>query len=182
MNLFPDPFHPAVVHFPIVLLLLGAVAAVGAVFWRRNHLPVLAALLLLLGAAGAWTAVESGESDGGLLPEGSPAMEALVDAHETWAKRTLTLSIIAGLAAAGAVLAGRWPRAARAVAVVAAIASAAAAYSVYETGHRGGALVYRHGAGVEVVGTGLVAPERAAATSTSEPVGMKGKSTGSEAD
>lgn len=43
----------------------------------------------------------------------------------------------------------RWPRTARAVAIVAALLSVAAAYGVYETGHRGGALVYRHGAGVE---------------------------------
>ncbi len=50
-------------------------------------------------------------------------------------------------------LAARWPRAARAVAVVAALLSIAAAYGVYETGHRGGALVYRHAAGVEIATT-----------------------------
>ena len=163
MNLIPNPLHPAVVHFPIVLILLGAATAIVAVFWRRNHLPMFAALLLLLGALGAWAAVQSGESDGGLLDKGSPQMEALADVHETWAKRTFAISIVAAVAAAGSVLAARWPRTARAVAVVAALASAAAAYGVYETGHRGGALVYRHGAGVEVATAGSAVPNVPAA-------------------
>ncbi len=158
MNLIPNPLHPAVVHFPIVLILLGAAIAVVAAVWRKHHLPLLAAVLLLLGAVGAWAAVETGEDDGGLLESRSPQTETLVDAHQTWAKRTLGISLVAAAAAAAAVVAGRWPRIARAVAVVAAVAGVAAAYAVYETGHRGGALVYRHGAGVQVAATGSAGP------------------------
>lgn len=157
MNFLPNPLHPAVVHFPIVLLLLGAAVALAAVFVRKRGVPALAACLLVLGAVGTWGAVESGESDGGLVENTAPQVNDLLDAHETWAKRTLTISIIAGLAAVGSVLAARWPRTGRAVAVAAAMASVAAAYGVYETGHRGGALVYRHAAGVQVVTT-QVAP------------------------
>ncbi|HEV2211167.1 MAG TPA: DUF2231 domain-containing protein [Verrucomicrobiae bacterium] len=153
MNFLPNPLHPAVVHFPIVLLLLGVVAAVAAVFVRMHGVPALAATLLVMGAVGTWGAVESGESDGGLVENTAPQVNDLLDAHETWAKRTLTISIIAGLAAVGSMLAARWPRTARAVAVVAALVSVAAAYGVYETGHRGGALVYRHGAGIQVATT-----------------------------
>ena len=163
MNLIPDPLHPAVVHFPIVLILLGAVAAIVAAIWRGGHLPRFAALLLVLGAFGAWVAVETGESSGGLLESGSPQMETLVDAHQTWAKRTFAVAIVAALAAVASALAGRWPRLARGVAVVAAIVAAAAAYAVYETGHRGGALVYRHGAGVEVAVSAPAAASGAAA-------------------
>lgn len=153
MNLLPNPLHPAVVHFPIVLLLLGAVVAIVAVFWRKNGVPALAAALLVLGALGTWAAVQSGESDGGLIENSSPQINGLIDAHETWAKRTLVISILAAFASGGTVLAARWPWAARAVAVVAALLSIAAAYGVYETGHRGGALVYRHAAGVEIATT-----------------------------
>ncbi|MBU6399491.1 MAG: hypothetical protein KGS61_04170 [Verrucomicrobia bacterium] len=147
----PDPLHPALVHFPIVLILLGAAAAIVAACWRGGQVPRFAALLLALGALGAWAAVETGESSGGLLERGSPEMEGLVDAHETWAKRTFALAGVAAVASVAAALAGRCPRLARGVAVMAAIASAAAAYAVYETGQRGGALVYRHAAGVEVL-------------------------------
>lgn len=150
MNLIPDPLHPAVVHFPIVLILLGAATAVVAAVWRRSPLPVMAAVLLGLGALGAWAAVESGESAGGLLETGTPGVEALIDAHETWAQRTLGVSCIAALAAASAAVVERWPRVARGLALLAALASVAAAYTVYETGHRGGALVYKHAAGVEL--------------------------------
>ncbi len=166
MNLVPDPLHPAVVHFPIVLILLGAVAAIVAAFWRGGHLPRFAALLLVLGAVGAWVAVESGESSGGLLETGSPQMETLLDAHETWAKRTFAVTFVAAVAALASALAGRWPLLARAVAVVAAVTSAAAAYAVYETGHRGGALVYRHAAGVELAVNASAAASGAAATPT----------------
>ncbi len=153
MNLIPDPLHPALVHFPIVLILLGAVFAFIAAFWRKHYLPVLAAGLLGMGALGAWAAVATGESDGGLLENGSPKREALVEEHETWAKRTLTFSVVAAVLAGGSLLLGRWPRLARGAAIVTALASAAASYGVYETGHRGGALVYRHGAGVELATT-----------------------------
>ena len=161
MNLIPDPLHPAIVHFPIVLLLLGAVAATVAVFWRKHHVPALAAGLLVLGALGTWGAVESGESDGGLVENSSLVVNSLVDAHETWAKRTLTISIFAAFAAGGSVVTARWPRVARLVAIVAALVSIAAAYGVYETGHRGGALVYRHGAGVAMATTQPPLPDAA---------------------
>ncbi len=157
MSLIPDPLHPAVVHFPIVLLLLAVPAAFAAVFWRGAQLPRLAALLLVLGAVGAWLAVQSGESGGGLLEKGTPQMETLLDAHETWAKRTFAVAAAAAVAAVLSALAGRWPRLGRAVAILAAIASVGAGYAVYETGHRGGALVYRHAAGVEVAASGAAA-------------------------
>ena len=159
MNLVPNPLHPAVVHFPIVLLLLGSVVAVAAVFLRKHGVPAVAAGLVVMGALGTWGAVEAGESDGELVENTAPQVNDLVDEHETWAKRTLTISIFAAFAAGGSVLTARWPRISRAVAVVAALISLAAAYGIYETGHRGGALVFRHGAGVEMAATPLPAPD-----------------------
>ena len=63
MFTIPDPLHPAIVHFPIVLLLLGAPLAVLAVFVRKWQLPLLAAVVLGLGGAGAITATWSGGKD-----------------------------------------------------------------------------------------------------------------------
>ncbi len=175
MNLMPEPLHPAVVHFPIVLILLGGAAAVVAAIWRGGHLPRYAALLLVLGAVGAWVAVETGESSGGLLETGSPQMEALVESHEMWAKRTLTVTIVAAVAAMASIVAARWPGVARGVAILAAAASVAAIYSVYQTGHRGGALVYRHAAGVMVADSAAPAAG-GAAVAPAKPAGATGDS------
>lgn len=151
MNFIPDPLHPAIVHFPIVLILLGSAVAVAAVFWRKHHLPLIAGAILALGAAGAWVAVETGESDGGLVENSFGQAESLLDAHEDWAKRTLTAATLAAVIAITSAGLVRFPRMARAVAVAAAVSAIGASYAVYETGHRGGELVFKHGAGVGAV-------------------------------
>jgi uncharacterized membrane protein len=147
----PNPLHPVVVHFPVVLVLLGTVGAVAAVFWRKHQVPALAALLLTLGALGAWAAVETGESDGGLLEGDSTQLQSLVESHENWAKRTLTTAGVAAAAAVASLLLFRVPHLARWVAAGAAVVALLASYSVYETGHRGGQLVFHYGAGVSAV-------------------------------
>ncbi len=153
-SFIPAPLHPALVHFPIVLILLGAGLSLLAVFWRKGYVPAFAAALLVMGALGAWAAVASGKSDGGLVENSSPGTGALLDAHETWAERTLTAAAAASVLAVGSVVRfRRSPRAARGVAAAAALAAMVAAWMVYETGHRGGALVYQHGAGVNTAWT-----------------------------
>jgi uncharacterized membrane protein len=159
----PDPLHPALVHFPIVLILLGTGLSILAVFWRKGYVPIFAAALLVMGALGAWAAVASGKSDGGLVENSSAGVGALLEAHETWAERTLTAAAIAAVIAAGSVALFRFPRAARGVAVAAALAAMVAAWTVYETGHRGGALVYQHGAGVNTARTATETPTLAQA-------------------
>jgi uncharacterized membrane protein len=149
MHLLPDPLHPALVHFPIVLVLLGAAVAIAALVWPRGQLPRWAAVLLVFGAAGAGMAYWSGEQGKelvGLLP---PAAESLLDQHEDSAKLTL----IAAITAAGLSLAGlataRWPATARAFRVATVVAGLTAAVLVGLTGHRGGVMVYHHAVGVE---------------------------------
>ncbi len=158
MNLMPDPLHPAIVHFPVVLIVLGSAATAVAVFWRKGYTPAFAAVLLGLGALGAWAAVQSGESDGGLVESLTPSAEALLNAHEKWAERTLTLAIVAAVAAAASAFLGRFPRMARVTAVAAALVACTASWAVYETGHRGGALVFKHATGVSVEASASVAP------------------------
>jgi uncharacterized membrane protein len=165
MPVMPDPLHPAIIHFPVVLILLGTFVACAAVFWRKHSVPALAAVLLALGALGAWVAVETGKSDGGLAENLSPQAEALLDAHQNWAERTLTLAAIAAVAAVASAWLFRRPRAARALAVVAALIAGAASFALYQTGHRGGALVFRHGLGVDVAAPAMSAEGSANTTS-----------------
>jgi uncharacterized membrane protein len=148
MPALPDPLHPAIIHFPVVLILMGTAAAVAAIFWRRNELPALTAALLTLGALGAWVAVQTGKSDGGLVLGLSRQGEALLEEHEAWGQRTMIIAASAALTALAAALLFRFPRLARTAAMVTALIAITASYGIYETGHRGGMLVFRHGVGV----------------------------------
>lgn len=152
MSTIPDPLHPAVVHFPIVLILCGALLAVAAVFWHRWSLPFVAAGLLVLGAVGASVAVSTGESDEEMAGEAAGAPDALLDEHEDWAERTQVAAVIAGVLAVAAAAVLRWPIVRRFVASAAAVGALVASWCVYETGHRGGRLVYQHGLGVLAAG------------------------------
>lgn len=171
MPIVPDPLHPAIIHFPVVLILLGTFVAFAAVFWRKNHVPILAAVVLMLGALGAWVAVETGKSDGGLVEGLSSQGEALLDAHQDWAKRTLIIAAVAAMAAVASGLLFRHSRTARAVAVATALFAGLASYGVYETGHRGGALVFRHGVGVDRAATGQTVEETKSITPAPKPAG-----------
>ena len=155
----PSPLHPAVVHFPIVLLLFGAVIAVAAAFTKRWQLPQLAAVLLVLGAIGTVVAVQTGERDGEIVGE-TPAIEALLDAHEEWAERTQIAAAVVALLAAAAfattqgAVAARWQMVARGLRIATGVGALLAAWCVIQTGHYGGQLVYRHGAGVNLTAAG----------------------------
>jgi uncharacterized membrane protein len=144
----PNPLHPALVHFPIVLILIGTVAAVGAVFLRRWCLPALAAILLTAGAATAFVAAATGEEDAGMAGEMSEPAKATLDEHEDWGEMTRNLAVAAALLAIAAATTLRWPKAARSLSVLAALAALSTAYAVTATGHLGGKLVYQHAVGV----------------------------------
>lgn len=169
----PDPLHPAVVHFPIVLLLIGAAVAVAAVFLNRWHLPWTAAALLVLGATGAIVAVQTGESAQEVVGELPPAVEQILDEHEEWAERTeLVAGIAGGLALAAVALgafaarrgedtaAGSGPlrKLAFGMRTLTAAVALVACFFVYETAHRGGKLVYEHGVGIKSSAAQAAAP------------------------
>ncbi len=160
--MFPDPLHPAVVHFPIVLLLFGAPLAVAAVFWRKNFLPSLAALVLVLGATGALVAAFTGEQDAEMAGELSPAGEETLEQHEEWGERARNFGVAAALLACASAAAFRWPTPARGLGAAAALAALAAAFAVAQAGHFGGQVVYKHGVGVNTAASGessAVAPK-----------------------
>jgi len=149
---FPEPLHPAVIHFPIALLLLGAAVAVLSVFIRRWHLPLFAAVLLTLGAIGAVAATVTGEEEEEKVEHAIPSAESVLEEHATWGERTRNAGIIAaGLAIVAVVVAAK-PVGGRLVSVVAACVALIAGYCVAQAGHYGGELVYHHGAGVRMSG------------------------------
>lgn len=92
------PFlHPLLVHFPLVLLLLGAAAAgmyllLGRAVWRQAGL-----VLFVLGTLGAWGAGETGHALHNAV-EGDPIVEQIVGRHESGAEWTLWMSALAAFA------------------------------------------------------------------------------------
>ncbi len=160
----PSPLHPAVVHFPIVLILLGTLVALPAAVTPRWHLRWIAAALLAIGALGALIASTTGEQDGEAI-EHQPQVSALLDQHEDWAERTQGFSLGAGvLAVVAAAATLRWPRAARGLGLAGAAVAVIASFCVFRTGHYGGQLVYRHGAGVNLAPVNATSPGDRSAT------------------
>jgi uncharacterized membrane protein len=159
--MIPDPLHPAIVHFPIVLLLLGAPLAILSIFWRRSGFPILVAAVLSLGAFGAIVATLTGEQDAEMVGEATGHADQVLDEHEEWGERARNIGIVAALLAmASAGLGFRWPSAGRPVAALAALVSVGAAFAVVQAGHYGGQLVYKNGVGVHAAAGGAPAPAR----------------------
>jgi len=147
MNFIPNPLHPALVHFPIALILLGTLVAITAIFLRRWQLPQITACLLLLGAIGSVAATWSGEEDQEKIKL-SPQAEQVMEEHEEWGERARNLALLAAAGAVASAVLGRFPKACKGLAAVTALAAVAASFCVLEAGHYGGKLVYEHGAGV----------------------------------
>lgn len=144
--MLPNPLHPAVVHFPIVLAFLLPLFAIGAlVAIRKGARPLRAwSLPLAVGAAltlSSWVAVETGEQQDERVERVVP--EQPLETHEERAELFLTLSGVLLLVSATGLVRGVVGRAGRITATVGAIALVVAAAQV---GHSGGELVYRHGA------------------------------------
>lgn len=140
--MLPNPLHPAVVHFPIVLMFLVPVSALAALwFIRRGASPakawsVPAALCAAL-TLSAWAAVETGEDQSRRVER--VVGETPVDSHEDSAKIFFIMSGGLLVVVAGGLLRGGTGRAARLVATFGALGLLGAGYQV---GHSGGALVY----------------------------------------
>ncbi len=159
--MLPNPLHPAVVHFPIVLAVLLPVAAIGALFLIRRAavssrvgwgtVTVLAVGLF----AASWLAVETGERQEEAVEE--VVSEPIIEGHAERAERFLVLTGVTLVLAGMGLARGRLGEAGRVVATVAAFVLLPVGYQV---GHTGGELVYRYGA-AEVHVAAAAAPGRA---------------------
>lgn len=106
------PFlHPLLVHFPLVLLLLGGAAAalylvLGRGVWRRAALAFFA-----LGAASAWAAAATGPRLHRAV-EGDPVVESIVYTHQgaaEWTVWTASLAAVVFAALSAVALVRRAP-------------------------------------------------------------------------
>jgi uncharacterized membrane protein len=148
----PEPLHPAVVHFPIVLALLFPIFALGAIrairCGARPHRAWLMPLAFAVAVAGsAWVAVRTGEAEEDRVER--IVGETVLHQHEESAERFLVLAGVLALVTAVGLAGGTLGSAGRLLSTLGAVGLAFAAVQV---GARGGELVYRHGAASAYVG------------------------------
>jgi uncharacterized membrane protein len=160
----PDPLHPAVVHFPIVLIFLGTLVSVLAIFTRRGALPQFTAVILILAAASAQFAVSTGGDEADDVIQRMPDARPLVHDHAEWGERTRTAAVFAAIVAIVAVAFYRMRGFRRILALVTTLIAAAACFCALEAAQHGGAMVYRHGVGVVITPAGATPAVSPAAT------------------
>jgi len=144
--MLPEPLHPAVVHFPLVLMLLVPAFAVfaiwsigrGAGVRRTWGLPLVLSAALV---ASAFVALRTGEVDEDRVEE--VVSRRAIHEHEEVAERFFVLSGVLLLIATAGLLRGNLGRAARVLTVAGSLGVAAAGVQV---GRAGGELVYKHNA------------------------------------
>jgi hypothetical protein len=144
--MLPNPLHPAIVHFPLVIAVLFPLIVVGAVWAIRRgarprrawSIPVAAAIAL---AASAWVAVETGEAQDERVERvvAEQPLSAHEEMAETFFRASIGLTALAVVGLFGGVIgsAGRLATIFGAVALV---------FGAVRVGHSGGELVYRYGA------------------------------------
>jgi uncharacterized membrane protein len=84
-----DGLHPLIIHFPVALLLVAPIFVVLGVLFKESGRGFLAAALILmvLGTASAYLAVETGEA-AGELADRSPEINPVLLNHQKLAERT----------------------------------------------------------------------------------------------
>ena len=146
---FLGPFHPQIVHFPIVLLVSSVLfdlvgRATDSAWWRKASMA-----MLVMAVAFGVAAILTGEFVGDRAEELQKIPERTVDAHGDLGKIAIWL---AGGALVARLIENGVGTARSVVGGVALLLQLAAAVTVGVAAHRGGKLVYRHGAGVSVEG------------------------------
>jgi uncharacterized membrane protein len=146
----PDPLHPAIVHFPIVLaVLLPIVILAALVVTLRGSSTRSWLVVVAFGGAlalSSWFAIETGEEQEDAVEEVVP--RAAIHEHEEAAEALLITSGILFLLLAAGVAPGRVGKAAR---IVSAPASLVLLVMAFRVGGSGGELVYEHGAAAAYV-------------------------------
>ncbi|MEO6053905.1 MAG: DUF2231 domain-containing protein [Chthoniobacterales bacterium] len=147
----PDPLHPAIVHFPIVLILAGTLFAIICLFFRTRAMRWFAAILLLSGALGATAAVFTGEKAAHAAGDIPDTVERILDEHAEWGEGARNWAILAAVLSIATAATSRRTALPRVLAILTIVAACFSSRSVYEAGKHGGMLVYEHGVGVKIM-------------------------------
>ena len=141
-------FHPVIVHFAIVLLIVGVVFRWISLSGRAAFTGPAAATLLLLGTLAAVLAVRSGTDAHGPVERIPGARDAVVEHEEAGQWTHNIFLLVAALELAALAVARRNQRATRLALWGSALVGVFGVGALYKAGDRGGDLVYRYAGGV----------------------------------
>ncbi len=150
----PIPLHPAIVHFPIVLIFLGAILSTLTIFTRRGALPQYAALTLILAAVAAQVAIGTGGDQAEAVLKRMPEAKPLILVHAEWGEWVRNVAFVAAISAVIALAFYRVTNIRRVLAFITTIIAGAACYCVFQAAEHGASMVYHHGVGVQVIAEG----------------------------
>ena len=146
--LFPAALHPQVVHFTIVLVIIGVAFRLVSLLGKPAFASPAATTLLVLAALSAVVSVQTGTAAHGPV-ERVPGSRPAVEAHEESGERARTVLLVLGVVELAALALRRSPRVKLAHGA-AALVGLAAVFAVYEAGEHGGELVYSYAGGVGI--------------------------------
>ncbi|NOT25588.1 MAG: tetratricopeptide repeat protein [Acidobacteria bacterium] len=143
-------FHPQVVHFTIVLVIIGVAFRLVSLLGRPAFLFTgpAAATLLILAAGAAVVSVRSGDAAHPPV-ERAPGARPAVMEHEEWGERTRNVLLLLGAIELAGLALRKSPKV-KMVNALAAVVGLAGVFAVYETGEHGGELVYAYAGGVGI--------------------------------
>ncbi|MEQ1909417.1 MAG: DUF2231 domain-containing protein [Vicinamibacterales bacterium] len=144
--LFPAAMHPQVVHFTIVLAIVGVAFRLVSLVGKPAFASPAATTLLLLAAVAAFVSTSTGTAAHGPV-ERMPGVRAAVVEHEEAGERAEQVLLALGLVELVG-LAMRRSSKVKIVRLVSAAVGLAAVVAVYEAGEHGGKLVYAYAGGV----------------------------------
>lgn len=147
---FLGPFHPQIVHTPIAMLIFSALFAIAGRLFDRDWLRKSAMVMLVIGCAGAYLAVESGKPAHRVPEYEQGVPEEAIHEHADLGQRAFQLALAALVAYAIATRLKGGPQ--KALAGLGLLLQIGAAAVVGLAGREGGELVYEHGANVKVAG------------------------------
>ncbi len=139
-------YHPILVHFAIVLCILGVAFRLVSLTGKARWTNPAALTLILLGAGATILAATSGLRAHGPV-ERIPGVAEAVEDHEEWGIRTRNIFILIALIELVAVgLRGR--KAGSVIRAVSGVVGIGGLLALYEAGEHGGTLVYSYAGGI----------------------------------
>lgn len=144
--------HPIIVHFPIALLVVYSLFEISGVLLNKDDLSKIALYLLFLGVITSIGAVLTGnqaaDAASELIKNGAEIPQELIDTHEEYANFTMWFYTAILVARVYLVLKKKFTRK---IKYLFAVLSLAGCFLIYETAEHGGELVYKYGAGTELI-------------------------------